>query len=79
MARRRFCSLTTPPRIGTIANGHPGCSMSNSVLPALPARRARNKLVSFLRTWIDLKLWHVQFNIINKETLLAARGSGQVP
>lgn len=31
------------------------------------------KLVSFLRTWIDLKLWHVQFNIINKETLLAAR------
>lgn len=31
------------------------------------------KLVSFLRTWIDLKLWHVQFNIINKETLLAAQ------
>jgi pyruvate formate-lyase/glycerol dehydratase family glycyl radical enzyme len=31
------------------------------------------KLVSFLRTWIDLKLWHLQFNIINKETLLAAR------
>jgi formate C-acetyltransferase len=31
------------------------------------------KLVSFLRTWIDLKLWHVQFNVINKDTLLAAR------
>lgn len=31
------------------------------------------KLVSFIRTWCDLKLWHVQFNIINKETLLAAK------
>jgi formate C-acetyltransferase len=31
------------------------------------------KLVSFIRTWCDLKLWHVQFNVINKETLLAAQ------
>jgi formate C-acetyltransferase len=31
------------------------------------------KLVSFIRTWCDLKLWHVQFNIVNKETLLAAK------
>jgi formate C-acetyltransferase len=31
------------------------------------------KLVSFIRTFCDLKLWHVQFNIINKETLLAAQ------
>jgi formate C-acetyltransferase len=31
------------------------------------------KLVSFIKTWTDLKLWHLQFNIINKETLLAAR------
>ncbi|MCE5334523.1 MAG: glycyl radical protein [Desulfobacteraceae bacterium] len=31
------------------------------------------KLVSFIRTWCDLKLWHIQFNIINKETLLAAQ------
>ena len=31
------------------------------------------KLVSFLRTFCDLKLWHIQFNIINKETLLAAQ------
>ncbi len=30
-------------------------------------------LVSFIRTWCDLKLWHLQFNIINKETLLAAK------
>jgi pyruvate formate-lyase/glycerol dehydratase family glycyl radical enzyme len=32
-----------------------------------------DKLVSFIRTFCDLKLWHVQFNIINKETLLAAQ------
>ena len=31
------------------------------------------KMVSFIRTVCDLKLWHVQFNIINKDTLLAAQ------
>jgi formate C-acetyltransferase len=31
------------------------------------------KLVSFIRAFCDLRLWHVQFNIINKETLLAAQ------
>jgi formate C-acetyltransferase len=31
------------------------------------------KLMSLIRTFCDLKLWHVQFNIINKTTLLAAQ------
>ncbi|KUO50820.1 MAG: glycyl radical enzyme [Desulfitibacter sp. BRH_c19] len=31
------------------------------------------KLVSFIKTWADLKLWHLQFNIINRETLLSAQ------
>lgn len=31
------------------------------------------KLMNFIRTWCDLKLWHMQFNIVNKETLLAAQ------
>jgi formate C-acetyltransferase len=31
------------------------------------------KLVSFIKTFCDLKLWHVQFNIINHSTLLAAQ------
>ncbi|MCR5814334.1 MAG: glycyl radical protein [Desulfovibrio sp.] len=31
------------------------------------------KLVSFIRTFCDLKLWHVQFNVLNKETLLKAQ------
>lgn len=32
-----------------------------------------DKLASFIRTWCDLKLWHVQFNVINKETMIAAK------
>ncbi|WP_415519054.1 MAG: pyruvate formate lyase family protein [Desulfovibrio aminophilus] len=31
------------------------------------------KLVAFIRTMCDLKLWHVQFNVVNKKTLLAAQ------
>jgi pyruvate formate-lyase/glycerol dehydratase family glycyl radical enzyme len=30
-------------------------------------------LVSFIRTFCDLRLWHIQFNIINRETLFAAQ------
>ncbi|MBO6230059.1 MAG: glycyl radical protein [Ruminiclostridium sp.] len=31
------------------------------------------KLVDFIKAWCDLKLWHLQFNIINRETLIAAQ------
>jgi formate C-acetyltransferase len=31
------------------------------------------KIVNIIRAWCDLKLWHLQFNIINKQTLLAAQ------
>jgi pyruvate formate-lyase/glycerol dehydratase family glycyl radical enzyme len=31
------------------------------------------RLMQVIRTWSALKLWHVQFNIIHKETLLAAQ------
>lgn len=31
------------------------------------------KLIQFIKSWRDLKLWHLQFNIINKETLLEAQ------
>lgn len=30
-------------------------------------------LAALIRTWCDLKLWHIQFNIINSETLKAAQ------
>ena len=32
-----------------------------------------DRLVAFIKTWCDLRLWHVQFNVINRETLLAAK------
>jgi formate C-acetyltransferase len=32
-------------------------------------------LVSLIEGWRDLKLWHVQFNVINQETLLAAKAN----
>jgi pyruvate formate-lyase/glycerol dehydratase family glycyl radical enzyme len=31
------------------------------------------KLAAFIRTWCDLKHWHIQFNIINNETLRSAQ------
>ncbi len=31
------------------------------------------RLVAFIRTWCDLKLWHIQFNVINQRTLVAAQ------
>ena len=35
------------------------------------------KLVNFIRAWCDLKLWHLQFNVLNQETLLAAQKDPQ--
>jgi formate C-acetyltransferase len=31
------------------------------------------RLAQIIRTWCELKLWHIQFNIINRQTLLAAQ------
>ncbi|MFO1475589.1 MAG: pyruvate formate lyase family protein [Verrucomicrobiota bacterium] len=31
------------------------------------------RLMQVIRTWCELKLWHVQFNILNRQTLLAAQ------
>jgi pyruvate formate-lyase/glycerol dehydratase family glycyl radical enzyme len=31
------------------------------------------RLMQLVRTWCDLKHWHVQFNILNRETLVAAQ------
>lgn len=46
--------------------------------PACVAGEAgTRRIISFIKTWCDLKLWHLQFNIINKETLLAAQKDPQ--
>jgi formate C-acetyltransferase len=31
------------------------------------------RLMQIIRTWCELKHWHIQFNILNRETLLAAQ------
>ncbi|MFO1392377.1 MAG: pyruvate formate lyase family protein [Steroidobacteraceae bacterium] len=31
------------------------------------------RLMQLIRSWCDLKLWHVQFNVLNRATLLAAQ------
>ncbi len=36
-------------------------------------RRRHQKLVDFIRTYCDLRLWHIQFNVINSETLKKAQ------
>ena len=35
------------------------------------------KLVQFIRTWCDLKLWHIKFNVINADTLKKAQKDPQ--
>ena len=39
----------------------------------LAGEAGTRKLVSFIKTWCDLRLWHLQFNVINQATLLAAK------
>ena len=31
------------------------------------------KVMDIIRTWCDLKLWHLQFNVVNRATLEAAQ------
>ena len=39
----------------------------------LEGEEGTDKLVSFIRTFCDLKLWHIQFNVINRQTLINAQ------
>lgn len=36
-------------------------------------REGTEKLVQFIQAWHDLKLWHVQFNVVNTDTLRKAQ------
>lgn len=40
---------------------------------AVEGEKGTRDLSSFLRAFCDLRLWHVQFNVINQQTLLAAQ------
>lgn len=33
------------------------------------------KIIAFIKSWCELKLWHLQFNIINQETLKKAKAN----
>lgn len=39
----------------------------------LAGEEGTRRLMSIIRTWCDLKLWHVQFNVLNRQTLLDAQ------
>lgn len=40
---------------------------------AVAGEEGTHKIMNLIRTWCDLKLWHLQFNIINRATLEAAQ------
>ena len=40
---------------------------------SLEGRAGTKKLVQFIKSWRDLKLWHIQFNVIDQKTLLEAK------
>ena len=40
---------------------------------AVAGEKGTGNIVQLLRTWVDLKLWHIQIAVVNRETLLAAQ------
>lgn len=40
---------------------------------SIAGEEGTRKLMSLIRTACDMKMWHIQFNIINRDTLLAAQ------
>lgn len=40
---------------------------------AVAGEKGTQDLMRILRTWVDLKLWHIQFAVINRDTLLKAQ------
>ncbi len=43
----------------------------------LEGKEGTRKLLGLIRSFIDLRLWHVQFNVINRETLMKAQADPQ--
>ena len=39
----------------------------------LTGEEGTTRLMQLIRTWGQLKHWHIQFNVMNKDTLLAAK------
>lgn len=47
--------------------------LNQKFLPQYLKGRYKNKFIAYLKTWVDLKIHHIQFNIIDHETLLHAQ------
>lgn len=55
-------------------NEHAGRLLNLKLSPSCVAgEQGTEKLVRLIETWRDLKLWHVQFNVLNNDTLRAAQ------
>lgn len=55
-------------------NEHAGRLLNIKLSPACVAGESgTEKLVQFIEAWRDLKLWHVQFNVLNTDTLREAQ------
>jgi formate C-acetyltransferase len=68
-------SMTSMARATALAYKEKGANLINMKFsPAnLAGEAGTRRLMQVIRTWCDLKLWHLQFNIINRDTLLAAQ------
>ena len=55
-------------------NEHAGRLLNIKLSPScVKGEEGTEKLVQFIEAWRDLKLWHVQFNVLNSDTLRAAQ------
>ncbi|MBR1736119.1 MAG: glycyl radical protein, partial [Firmicutes bacterium] len=55
-------------------NEHAGRLINVKLSPAcVKGEDGTEKLVRFIEAWRDLKLWHIQFNVLNTETMRAAQ------
>ncbi|MGC4018890.1 MAG: pyruvate formate lyase family protein [Muricomes sp.] len=55
-------------------NEHAGRLLNIKLSPScVKGEEGTEKLVQFIETWRDLKLWHVQFNVLNSDTLRKAQ------
>lgn len=53
---------------------HAGRLINIKLSPAcVEGQEGTEKLVQFIEAWRDLKLWHIQFNVLNTETLRQAQ------
>ena len=53
---------------------HAGRLLNIKLSPScVQGEEGTEKLVEFIETWRDLKLWHVQFNVLNSDTLREAQ------